>query len=63
MGLEGDRHPVTKAPLDTVAGDAQEPGRRGRYSQAQGGPDHQQAVAAQDTVGQQLEPERHQRIR
>ena len=42
--LEEDRHAVAEAALRAIADDLEEPGRRGRHTEAGGGDVHERAV-------------------
>ena len=60
--LEGDADPVAEAALQAVEQNAQVPGGRRRRAEADGGDQHLAAVALGHAVGQQLQPQRQQRV-
>ena len=62
--FERDGDPVAKTALRAVADDSQKPGGRGRNSQTHAPPPvPEPALCRQQSVGQQLHPQRQQRVR
>ena len=61
--LERDRDPVAEASLHARAERAQEPGGRRRRAEAEGAGDQQAAVALEDALPQELQPQRQERVR
>ena len=60
--LERDRHLVAEAALHARRDDAEKPGRRGRHAERNGRESHHARIAIHHAVGNELEPEREQRV-
>ena len=60
--FQGDGDPVAEAALGTVADDAQHPRQGGRGGEAARGDGDEGGVAADQPVGEELQPHRHQRV-
>ena len=61
--LERDRDPVAEAALHARADRAQEPGGRRRRAEAEGAGDQQAAVAPEDALPQELQPQGQEGVR
>ena len=61
--FERDRDPVAESTLDASADRAEKPRRGGRNAERQGCDAHLAGIVPQHALANQLEPERHERVR
>ena len=60
--LDGDRQAIAEPALQPLVEDVDVPGERRRDGEADGRDDDRRRVAVEDAVGEQLEPQRQQRV-